>query len=122
MKDNKPFSLRARARSFKYAFVGMINFFKAEHNAILHLLATITVLVLAIVFHISGIEIITLILAIGFVWAAELFNTAIEKMMDFISTEQNPKIKLIKDLSAAAVLVAACSAISVGCIVFIPKL
>jgi diacylglycerol kinase (ATP) len=122
MKKDKPFSFRERAKSAKYAFDGIINFFKAEHNAILHLLATIAVLIFAIIFHVSGVELIALIFAIGFVWAAELFNTSIEKMMDFISTEQHPKIKLIKDLSAAAVLVAACVAIAVGCIVFIPKL
>ena len=122
MRKNKPFSLEARARSFKYAFDGVMNFFKAEHNALIHLVATITVLILALLLPVSGLEMIALILAIGFVWVAELFNTAIEKAMDFISTEQHPSIKFIKDLSAAAVLVAACVAIAVGCFVFIPKL
>lgn len=122
MKTNKPFSILSRIKSFKYAFAGIINFFKAEHNALIHLLATSAVLILAIVLHVSGMEIIVLVFAIGFVWVAELFNTAIEKIMDFVSTEQNPDIKLIKDLSAAAVLVAACVAIAVGCFVFIPKL
>jgi len=121
MKKDKPFSLRARARSFKYALDGIINFFKAEHNSLLHLLATVVVFVAAIVLHVSGSEMIALILAIGFVWVAELFNTAIEKIMDFISEEQQPQIKFIKDLSAAAVLIAACTAIAVGCFVFIPK-
>ena len=122
MKKDKPFSLSARAWSFKYAFDGVINFFKTEHNSLIHLLATVAVFVAAIVLHVSGSGMIALILAIGFVWVAELFNTAIEKIMDFISAEHHPKIKLIKDLSAAAVLVAACIAIAVGCIVFIPKL
>ncbi len=44
-----------------------------------------------------------LVLAVGFVWAAELFNTGIEKIMDFISKKQHPNIKFIKDISAAAV-------------------
>jgi diacylglycerol kinase (ATP) len=122
MKKDKPFSFRARARSFKYAFDGIINFFKAEHNALIHLLATIIVLTLAILLRVSELEMIALILAIGFVWVAELLNTAIEKIMDFISTEQHPNIKFIKDISAAAVLVSACVAIAVGCFVFIPKL
>ena len=122
MKTNKPFSIRSRFKSFKYAFAGIINFFKAEHNALIHLLVTIVVLILAIVLRVSGLEMSALILAIGFVWVAELFNTAIEKIMDFLSEEQQPQIKFIKDLSAAAVLVAACVAIAVGCFVFIPKL
>src|SRR5882724_8336824 len=122
MKQNKPFSLRARAKSFRYALDGIISFFKAEHNSRLHLLATVAVFVAAIVLHVSASEMIALILAIGFVWVAELFNTAVEKIMDFISTEQDEKIKFIKDVSAAAVLVAAGTAIAVGCFVFIPKL
>ncbi len=122
MKSNKPFSIRARAGSFKYAFDGIINFFKAEHNAILHLLGTLTVLSLAVMLHVSGMEAIALVFATGFVWVAELFNTAIEKIIDFVSAEKHPKIKFIKDLSAAAVLIAAIAAFITGCIVFIPKL
>ena len=122
MKSNKPFSFLERAKSFQYALAGVINFFKTEHNALIHLLATIVVLVLAVMLRVSGLEMIALVLAIGFVWVAELFNTAIEKIMDFISAEQDPNIKFIKDLSAAAVLLAACTAIAVGCFVFIPKL
>ena len=56
------------------------------------------------------------------VWTAEIFNTAIEKTMDFISREKHPQIKLVKDLAAAAVLITAVSAIIVGAIIFIPKL
>jgi diacylglycerol kinase (ATP) len=122
MKKNKPFSIPARARSFRYAVEGMIAFFRSEHNALLHLLATITVIVLALVFPVSRIELIALVWAIGFVWVAELFNTAIEKIMDFIAPGKQPAVKFIKDLSAAAVLIAAITAFIIGCIVFIPKL
>ncbi|HKB45826.1 MAG TPA: diacylglycerol kinase family protein [Chitinophagaceae bacterium] len=122
MKNKKSFSIHARGRSFKYAFEGIKVFFRSEHNAWLHLLGTITVIILAVVVHVSRIEIIALTFAIGFVWTAELFNTAIEKIMDFVSMEQDPKIRFIKDLSAAAVLVAAVVAVITGCIIFIPKL
>ena len=122
MKNNKSFSLRARGKSFKYAIDGIIKFFYSEHNALLHLIATITTIVLAIVTPVSKQEIIFLVLVIGFVLAAELFNTAIEKIMDYISIERNPEIKFIKDVAAAAVLVAAITAFITGCIIFIPKL
>ena len=122
MKKNESFSLRARGKSFKYAVDGMIKFFYTEHNALLHLIATITTIVLAIVTPVSKQEIIFLVLVIGFVLAAELFNTAIEKIMDYISIERNPEIKFIKDVAAAAVLVAAITAFITGCIIFIPKL
>jgi diacylglycerol kinase (ATP) len=121
MKNNKPFSILARARSFKYAFGGVKDFFKAEHNAWLHLLGTLIAIILAIALHISRLEWIALVFAIGFVWIAELFNTVIEKIMDFVSIEQHPNIRFIKDLSAAAVLVAAVVAFITGCIIFIPK-
>ena len=122
MKKNKPFSFKARARSFQYALEGLKQFVTSEHNAWLHLVATIAVIVLSIATHISKMEWMALVIVIGFVWMAELFNTAIEKIMDFISVEEQPQIKIIKDLSAAAVLIAAIIALITGCFIFIPKL
>ena len=122
MKKKEPFSFKKRGNSFQYAFQGITTFFKQEHNAWIHLAATILVIILSFVFPVSRIEAIALVLTVGFVWVAEIFNTAIEKMMDFISIEQNPKIKTIKDLSAAAVLIAALIAVITGCFIFIPKL
>jgi diacylglycerol kinase len=52
---------------------------------------------------------------------AEIINTAIEQIANFISPDKNENIKKIKDLSAAAVLISAVTALSVGLIVFIPK-
>jgi diacylglycerol kinase (ATP) len=122
MKRQEPFSVYARCRSFGYAISGVKAFFNEEHNAILHLVATVSVIVLGFVFRVSIIEAGVLTLSIGFVWAAEIFNTAIEKMMDFISLERHPQIKYIKDISAAAVLIAAVAAAVTGLIVFIPKI
>jgi diacylglycerol kinase (ATP) len=122
MKEKEQFSLRARFRSFRYAFSGIAGFLKQEHNSFIHLLATFVVIALAFVFPLSGTEIILLVLVIGLVWITELVNTAIEKIMDFISVERKPQIKFIKDLAAAAVLVASVVALVTGCIIFIPKL
>ena len=122
MKNNQSFSLKTRTKSIKYALDGVLNFFREEHNARIHLVATIIVVFLAIGLSVSIGEAIALTLAVGFVWVAEIFNTAIEKMMDFISTENDNRIKVIKDLAAAAVLVSAIIAIVTGCFVFIPKL
>ena len=122
MKQIKTFSIKARGKSIGYAFEGMTKFFRSEHNALLHLIATIIVCLLAVVMKASRTEILCLMLAAGFVWTAELFNTAIEKIMDFITEEKHPQIKFIKDISAAAVLIAAIVAFITGAIVFIPKL
>jgi diacylglycerol kinase (ATP) len=116
------FSVKARFKSFEYAFAGIRYFLSSQHNAWIHLIGTVVVIFLAVGFHVSRSEAIALTFAVGFVWVSELFNTAIEKIMDFISVEKNPKIKIIKDISAAAVLVAAITALTVGCFVFIPKI
>jgi diacylglycerol kinase (ATP) len=121
MKKNKIFSLKERSKSFKYAFDGVKTFFREEHNARIHLAATIAVIGLSFIFPVSRMEAIALTFAAGFVWIAEIFNTAIEKMADFISTEKSPAIKTIKDLSAAAVLIAALIAVITACFIFIPK-
>ena len=120
--QTEKFSLRKRSESFGYAFAGIVRFFRTEHNAWLHLVATLSVIVLGIVYHVTPIETAFLVFAIGFVWVAELFNTCIEKIMDFISTEKHPTIKIIKDMAAGAVLLAAITALIIGFAIFIPKI
>ncbi|HEX6181659.1 MAG TPA: diacylglycerol kinase family protein [Chitinophagaceae bacterium] len=120
--QTEKFSLKKRSQSFGYAFAGIIRFFRTEHNAWIHLAATIGVIVLGIVLGVTAIETAFLVFAIGFVWVAELFNTCIEKIMDFISTEKHPKIQIIKDMAAGAVLLAAITALIIGIAIFIPKI
>lgn len=121
IKQQQPFSLKARVKSFGYALEGIKKFFACEHNAWIHLAATIVVIVLGIVTNVSHLEAVALVIVVGLVWVAELFNTAIERVADFISTGINPRIKIIKDISAAAVLMAAIIAVVTGCFIFIPK-
>ncbi|HET9825733.1 MAG TPA: diacylglycerol kinase family protein [Chitinophagaceae bacterium] len=116
------FSIRARLKSFRYAFEGLSSFFTSQHNAIIHLLITIFAFAAAAFFKVSKAELIAIIMATTFVWMAELFNTAIEKLSDVVSKEFHPTIKFIKDVSAAAVLVSAVAAFSTGMIIFVPKI
>ena len=118
----KTFSFQARLNSFEFAFKGIFKFFQQEPNAWIHLGATILVFIAALFFKVSNNETISLVVVTGFVWVAEIFNTAVERVMDFISTERSPKIEFIKDLAASGVLVSAITAIVTGAIVFIPKL
>ena len=71
MKNSKRFSIPARQRSFRYAIEGIGIFFSSEHNAIIHLLASIAVVCLALVFRVTKTEAIALILSMGFVWAIQ---------------------------------------------------
>jgi diacylglycerol kinase (ATP) len=101
---------------------GIASFFYREHNAWVHFAATVAVLALTVWFKVTKTELLALVFAIAFVWVAEMFNTCIERIMDFVSVQQHPEVKFIKDLAAGAVLVAAITALVVGAVVFIPKL
>ena len=116
------FSIKARLKSFQYAFEGLNSFFSTQHNAIIHLIMTLLAFSGAVFYKVTKVEAIAIALAVGFVWAAELFNTAIEKLADIVSTDHRPEIKFIKDVAAAAVLLSAVAAFITGTIVFLPKL
>jgi len=118
----KPFSIKARLKSFQFAFEGLSSFFRTQHNAIIHLIMTLLAFSGAVFYNVTKVEAIALTLAIGFVWTSELFNTAVEKLADVVSNEFHAGIKFIKDVSAAAVLLSALSALITGTIVFLPKL
>jgi len=120
MKDEN-FSIRARVRSFKFSFEGLAAFFRKEHNSWIHVLATLVVLGVSYWVGVTRTELLAIVFAIGFVWVAEIFNTCIERMMDYISLERHPDIKFIKDLASGAVLIAALTAVVVALIIFIPK-
>jgi len=121
MKDEK-FSIRARMQSFRFSFQGLAAFFRREHNSWIHFLATIAVLAFAGWVGVTKTELLAIVFAIGFVWVAEIFNTCIERMMDYITLERHPDIKFIKDLASGAVLIAAITAVVIALIIFIPKL
>ncbi len=116
------FSTTKRLQSISYAVSGILSFFKTQHNAIIHLCSTVTVVLAGLFFGIPVNEWLAIILVTGFVWVAEIFNTAIEAIMDHVSPERHPKVKYIKDVAAAAVLLAAITALVTGALIFIPKL
>jgi diacylglycerol kinase (ATP) len=121
MNKDTRFSIHSRAKSFLFAFEGVIHFFRKEHNAWLHLVATTAVAVMGILLRVTRSETIALVIAVALVWICEILNTCVEKTMDMITTEYDTRVKHIKDLSAGAVLVAAAAAAIIGLVVFLPK-
>ena len=121
MKSQK-FSIKKRLKSFSYAFNGLKIALKEEHNVRIHLVVTVFVVVLSLLFDINKYEWVAVIFAIGFVFSMELLNSAIENTIDFISLEKHDTIRKIKDLSAAAVLISAFAALITGLIIFFPKI
>ena len=108
--------------SFKYAIEGIISSFRTEKNMKIHVLAMIIVIILGFVFKLDKVEWCFIIIAIISVISAELFNTAIETVVDMVSHERNPKAKLAKDIAAGAVLVVAMGAAIMGVMIFGPKI
>lgn len=120
--EAQKFSVKKRAKSLGFAFNGLHHFFSTQHNALLHAAATVLVIALAIIIQLPLSKLLFVVIAIGLVWMAELFNTAIEQLCDMVCPQQHPTIKFIKDVSAAAVLVTAITALVTACIIFIPAL
>jgi|ERR1700677_2427456 diacylglycerol kinase (ATP) len=121
MKQTK-FSIHSRLKSFKFAFDGIRELLIREHNARIHLAATVGVIVAGFVLHASTTDAAVLAVVTGLVWITEILNTCVEQMMDFVYPQEHPGIKIIKDLAAGAVLVAAATAVVAGLLIFIPKL
>jgi len=120
MKEEK-FSIAKRLKSFTYAFNGLRILLREEHNSRIHLFATVCVVVAGVIFRISPLEWVAVVFAIGLVFGGEIFNSAIEDLADVVCPERDERIKKVKDLSAAAVLVSAFTALIIGLIIFIPK-
>lgn len=114
-------NIKKLVKSFKYAFTGIKDGIKSEQNMKIHFLAMFIVIIGGIIFEISKSEWIVCVILFGLVIASELFNTAIENIVDLITKEKNEKARLIKDVSAGAVLVISISSAISGLIIFVPK-
>ena len=116
----KTFSIVDRLKSFSFAFSGIAAMLRTQHNAWIHLAATIAAVALGLWFGIARGEWVLLVVAIVSVWTAEALNTAFEFLCDVASPEFHPLVKQAKDVAAAAVLIAATGATIVGLLVFAP--
>ncbi len=118
MKERRTLSVRRWWQSFGFAVRGLQLLLRTQPNARLHLLATGAVLALSAFSLRSPRDWALVLLATGFVWVAETFNTALEFLTDLVSPEWRPLAGQVKDLAAAAVLLAAATALAVGILIF----
>ena len=114
------FSFSGRIRSGTHALHGIIEMLKSQHNAWVHAVATLCVIVAGTVCSVSATQWCLLVLVITTVWVAEGLNTAFEFLCDVASPDFHPLVKKSKDVAAGAVLLSAVGAVSVGLIIFIP--
>lgn len=114
--------LIAFRKSFGHAVNGIVTATQTERNLRIHLAIVVFVCVIGFFLQLSSIEWCIIIGCFGLVIGAELMNTAIEKLVDMVSPEMNPKAGLVKDIAAGAVLICAITAALIGGVIFIPKL
>lgn len=116
------YDYKKQLRSFGYAWKGIRSCIGKEQNLSFHLLATPTVVAAGFLAGITRTEWMLVILCIGLVIAAELFNSAIEQLINLVSPQRHPLAGRVKDIAAGAVLVCAATAAIVGLIIFVPYL
>jgi diacylglycerol kinase len=116
------FSYRKFFHSFRFAIRGLLRLLESEQNARVHLIAVIIVGFAAYGFHLRAIEAAVLFFAVVLVFAIEITNTAIEKLLDVVHPESHEQIAFIKDALAGAVLIAAGIALVVAILVFYPHI
>lgn len=114
------FSPMARLKSVVYAVDGLVFMLRTQHNAWLHLAATVAVIVAGIWFKVRLDDWRWLVAAILLVWMAEAFNTAVEYVCDVVSPGYAEAVRRAKDIAAGAVLVCAIGAALIGVITFWP--
>ncbi len=102
-----------------HALAGLRTLIQTEHNILIHTLATLIVIALGWWRHLSTVKWCVILGVMALVWICEAFNTALERLCDMISKEEHPVIKQVKDISSAAVLIAAIFSVAVGVLVFL---
>lgn len=108
--------------SINLAIQGIVFAFRKERNFRIDIIFAGVVIVCGIVLDLTRIELALLSIVIAMVLSAELFNTAMEKLLDVVNNKYDLSIKFIKDVSAGATLLAVVSSITVGYLIFYPHL
>jgi Diacylglycerol kinase len=107
--------------SFKNAFAGLNHTLRTQRNMRIHFIMAVLALIISLYLKISRLELLMVFFSIFLVISMELFNTAVEIIIDMISSEYRIRAKIVKNVSAAAVLVAALNALIVAYLVFADK-
>jgi diacylglycerol kinase (ATP) len=105
-------------KSIRDALNGVWYVLRGERNARIHLIIAVLVFAAGRFLALSNAELAAIFFAILIVFLAEIVNTALEKTLDLIDTKPNAQIKIVKDMAAGAVLVAATGAIVIGFAIF----
>lgn len=105
--------------SFRYAFEGVLHVFRTQKHMRFHFYTVVAVLALGLMFKLEVSQMLILLFTISLVLVAEMFNSAVEALVDMITQQYHPLAKFAKDIAAGAVLIATMNAIIVGAILFL---
>jgi undecaprenol kinase len=106
--------------SFSYAITGIFTAVKQERNMRFHLLSSMLVVGISFYFSITTTEWLFILFAVGGMFALELVNTAIERVVDLAAPDFHPLAKQAKDVAAGAVFVYAILSVVIGIVIFSP--
>lgn len=104
--------------SFYYAFSGLFHFIRNDRNGKIHLFISLLVMFAGWYYHIAATEWIAILFCIALVLSLEMCNHALEILCDVAQPDIDPRIKTIKDVAAAAVLMAVLISVGIGVIIF----
>ncbi|MDD2657918.1 MAG: diacylglycerol kinase family protein [Candidatus Pacebacteria bacterium] len=116
------FKFHGFLESGKTAMKGILYLFLYHRNMRLIFMLGITAFLAGLKFRLKGIELVALCITITLVFMAEIFNTAIEMLMDMLTPKYRLRIKLVKDIAAGIVVLATLNSLWVGYILFARKL
>jgi diacylglycerol kinase len=111
---------QALGKAFIVAFKGIAFAFRHERNVKIHSLSTVLVYAAGWYFKVNRLDYLWLTSAVALVWVTELLNTSIEQLTNLVHPEQHPTAGRVKDLAAAAVLLASIYAVTVAILIFFP--
>lgn len=114
--------LKRLVGGFRYAIIGLRLAWTEEINFKVEIVCAVLVGALGLYLHLSSLEFALVTVSISCVLVAEVFNTALEELCDKFQPTHDPHIAKIKDLAAAAVLLASLGALIVGILIFVPHL
>lgn len=115
------FSMKWLLDRFRYAFAGVRYGIAVDKSIRFQFVLACLAIVAGFVLEITLAEWLWVLLCITLVIMAEIFNSCLEKTVDYISMERNEQARLIKDMAAGAVFITSCFAFVVACLIFIPR-
>jgi diacylglycerol kinase len=114
--------MRKLLKSARFAWSGIRHAYAHERNMRIHTAILGVVLCAAFLLGVSRVELAVILAVSALVLCLELANTAVESLADALKPDRDPRIGVVKDCMAGAVMLAACFAVAIGVVILLPKI